>query len=198
MKIRGHRIELEEIMQVLQTCTGVTGAVVTAIKEDNGDNTLVAYIINEGALNIKDIRNWLGSKLPPYMLPAYFIQLEVLPLLSNGKLNKKALPAPEGRVSVTPYVAPRNEVEAQLAQIWQQVLDLERIGVKDNFFELGGHSLKATRLVSQVQKQFAINVNIKDVFMNPTIETVGELIRAGIWLKHSKGNDKEHRILIEI
>jgi acyl carrier protein len=134
------------------------------------------------------------------MLPVHYIQLEALPLLPNGKLNRKALPHPSagGPATGTAYVAPRNPVEEQLVQIWQQILGREQIGVHDNFFELGGHSLKATRLVSQVQKAFGVSVNIKDVFMNPTIETVGALIRAGMWLESSKNNNKEDRILVEI
>ncbi len=88
----------------------------------------------KGELNIKDIRNWLGSKLPHYMVPAYFMQLDALPLLPNGKLNRKALPVPEGSMSGAAYEAPRNQVEAQLVQIWQKILNKERIGVTDSFF----------------------------------------------------------------
>jgi acyl carrier protein len=86
----------------------------------------------------------------------------------------------------------------QLAKLWQQVLGLEQVGVQHNFFELGGHSLNATRLVSQVQKEFGINVNIKDVFLNPTIETVGELIRARLWVKNPKSTGADNRMLVEI
>ncbi|HEY0611736.1 MAG TPA: amino acid adenylation domain-containing protein, partial [Chitinophaga sp.] len=198
VKIRGHRIELGEITQVLQGHKDISTAVVTAAKDSSGDNLLVAYLLSAIKLDITDLRAWLAARLPHYMLPAHYIQLERLPLLPNGKLNRKALPAPQGPASTTTYVAPRNPVEEQLVQIWQQILGREQIGVQDNFFELGGHSLKATRLVSQVQKEFGVSVNIKDVFMNPTIETVGELIRAGIWLERSKNNNKEDRILVEI
>jgi tyrocidine synthetase III len=198
VKIRGHRIELGEITKVLEQYKDVEAAVVTAFKETNGDNALVAYIVNESPVDITDLRNWLGSKLPHYMIPAHLIQLDALPLLPNGKLNKKALPAPESTGAATPYVAPRNEIETQLVQIWQQVLGLEQVGVQHNFFELGGHSLNATRLVGQVQKEFGVNVNIKDVFLNPTIETVGELIRARLWLEKSKNTGAENRMLVEI
>jgi acyl carrier protein len=198
VKIRGHRIELGEITKVLEQYKDVEAAVVTAFKETGGDNTLVAYIVNGSHIDISDLRNWLGIKLPHYMVPAHFIQLHALPLLPNGKLNKKALPAPEATGAATPYVAPRNEIEMQLAKLWQQVLGLEQVGVQHNFFELGGHSLNATRLVSQVQKEFGINVNIKDVFLNPTIETVGELIRARLWVKNPKSTGADNRMLVEI
>jgi acyl-CoA synthetase (AMP-forming)/AMP-acid ligase II/acyl carrier protein len=199
VKVRGYRVELGEIMAVLHSYPEVTAAVVTNIKDNNGDNALVAYVVCTTALDAADLRRWLGTRLPHYMLPAYFIQLDSLPLLPNGKLNKKALPAIEGQEPGTAYVAPRNEIEAQLVRMWQQILGREQVGVLHNFFELGGHSLKATRLVSQVQKEFGVSVNIKDVFMNPTIETVGELIRVGIWLERSKNSSsKEDRTLIEI
>jgi acyl carrier protein len=198
VKIRGHRIELSEITKVLEQHRDVKAAVVTAFKETGGDNTLVAYIVNASGADMAELRTWLGAKLPHYMVPAHFIQLNALPLLPNGKLNKKALPAPDNTATATPYVAPRNEIEIQLAQIWQQVLGLEQVGVQHNFFELGGHSLNATRLVSQVQKDFGVAINIKDVFLNPTIETVGELLRARLWLEKSKNTTTENRILVEI
>ena len=198
VKIRGHRIELDEIRAVLAEHPAVSTVVVSGIKDSSGSHLLVAYLVCEEELNPADLRNWLGSKLPHYMLPAHFVQMDALPLLPNGKLDKKALPIPEGAAAGTAYIAPRNQTEEQLVEIWQQILGLEQIGVQHNFFELGGHSLKATRLVSLIQKEFGIKVNMKDVFMNPTIETVGELIRAGIWLEHSKNNNKEGRNLVEI
>jgi amino acid adenylation domain-containing protein len=198
VKVRGHRIELGEITIVLEQHKHIEAAVVTAFKEAGGDNTLAAYIVNELPVDVTELRNWLGTKLPHYMVPAHFVQLDALPLLPNGKLNKKALPAPEATGTNTPYIAPRNEIEIQLAQLWQQVLGLEQVGVQHNFFELGGHSLNATRLVSLVQKHFGVSVNIKDVFLNPTIETVGELIRARLWLERSKNTGAGNRMLIEI
>jgi amino acid adenylation domain len=200
VKIRGHRIEPGEIAHALQAHQDISGAVVIAVKDSSGDNMLVAYLVSALTLDSAHLRSWLASRLPHYMLPAHYIQLEALPLLPNGKLNRKALPLPgaDAQTASTAYVAPRNPVEVQLVQIWQQILGREQIGVRDNFFELGGHSLKATHLISQVQKEFGVSVKIKDVFMNPTIETVGELIRAGIWLERPKNNSKEDRILVEI
>jgi len=196
VKIRGYRIEPGEITNVLQRYQGISDGIVTSIKNAAGDNTLVAYLVSATTLNIVDVKRWLGMQVPHYMVPAHFIQLAALPLLPNGKLNRKALPLPEGPETV--YVSPRNPVEAKLAEIWQYILEVGQVGMHDNFFELGGHSLKATRLISLIQKEFGVQVNMKDVFMNPTIETVGELIRAGIWLEQPKNNNKEDRILVEI
>ena len=105
------------------------------------------------------------------MLPAHFVQLEELPLTSNGKLDKKALPDPEGLGMSTgvEYVAPRNEIEEKLVVIWEEILGTENIGVQDNFFELGGHSLKATQLISRINVELNVKINIKNIFIEPTI-----------------------------
>ena len=146
------------------------------------------------------MRNYLSSRLPAYMLPAHFVQLQQLPINSNGKLDKKSLPEPEGAdmPAAVEYVAPRNETEEKLVRIWQEILGKERIGVKDNFFELGGHSLKVTRLSSQIQKQFTTKVALKDVFSNPTIEAVSDIIRANQWLENSKPIKDENRDTVEL
>ncbi|HEY0609631.1 MAG TPA: amino acid adenylation domain-containing protein, partial [Chitinophaga sp.] len=176
VKIRGHRIELGEITQVLQDYPGISSAVVIAVKDSSGDNVLVAYFVSEITLEQDELRRWLGAKLPHYMQPAHFIQLERLPLLPNGKLNKKALPAPE--TSGKEYIAPRNGIETQLVQIWQDILGKDQIGVKDNFFELGGHSLKATRLASQLSKAFDVKIALKDLFSHTVLEDQAKLIAA--------------------
>ncbi|RBL90062.1 non-ribosomal peptide synthetase [Chitinophaga flava] len=195
VKVRGHRIEPGEIAGVLEGYEGISAAVVTAVKDRNGEPALAAYVVGTPELNLLDIRKWLGSKLPHYMQPAHLMQLEALPLLPNGKVNRKTLPTPE--ISGTVYVAPGNPVEARLVQIWQDLLGKEQIGIKHNFFELGGQSLKATRLLSLLQKEFGIKLSIKDIFLNPTIETLGEMIRVNMWLEQSK-NNRGNRILAEI
>jgi tyrocidine synthetase III len=180
VKIRAFRIELREISHSLQQYPGIKATVVTAIKELAGEHTLVAYVVCEGELNIAEIRNWLGSKLPHYMVPAYFLQLEAFPLLPNGKLNKKALPAPEGAASVADYVAPYNETEEKLISLWQKILNKERIGVTNNFFELGGHSLKAISVLSAIHAAFGISISIKTLFTHPVIRRLAEHIDAAI------------------
>ncbi|HPI00339.1 MAG TPA: condensation domain-containing protein, partial [Chitinophagaceae bacterium] len=140
---------------------------------------LVAYIVSKEALNSTDIRTYISSTLPAYMLPNYFVQLEELPLTPNGKIDKKALPDPEklGMPSGIEYVAPRNEIEDKLVLIWQEILGKEKISIKDNFFELGGHSLKATRLTSQIHKQFEVKIALKELFQKPMLEEQAQLIQ---------------------
>src|SRR5580704_11159278 len=110
------------------------------------------------------MREHLKSKLPIYMVPGALVQLERMPLSANGKIDRKALPAPEGRPEVAEYVEPRSEVEQTLAAIWREVLRLDRVGIHDDFFELGGHSLLATRVVAQVRDPFAVEVELRAVF----------------------------------
>lgn len=174
VKIRGHRIELGEVNQVLHNHAKVTAAVTVAILNSSGDNILVAYVVSAEALDTLDLRSWLGAKLPQYMVPAHFIQLNALPLLPNGKVNKKALPVPESQH--TAYVAPRNQTEEQLVQIWKDILGKEQIGVTDNFFELGGHSLKAMQILSKIQQQFSIQLSIPQLFKYPYIENISDQI----------------------
>ncbi|MCW3465953.1 non-ribosomal peptide synthetase [Chitinophaga nivalis] len=185
VKIRGYRIELGEIESVLQSDATVTSAVVVARSNRAGDKELVAYLVGKTALNILAIRAVLSKHLPDYMVPGYFIQLEALPLTANGKVDRNNLPDPEGAGMETgvDYVAPRNETEAQLLLIWQEILGREKIGVKDNFFEIGGHSLKATRMVMQVKKTFKTAIELKNIFQEPTIEMLADKINNDIWLQ---------------
>jgi len=193
VKIRGYRIELGEIEAGLQKYPDIISAVVIAKTNKEGEKELVAYIVSKEALNSTDVRTYLSSTLPAYMLPNYFVQLEELPLTPNGKIDKKALPDPEGLglSSGVEYVAPRNEIEQKLVAIWQEILGKEKISIKDNFFELGGHSLKATRLSSQIHKQFEVKIELKDLFMAPTIENTAMQISTLLWLKNKNTMEQE-------
>nr|WP_295875043.1 non-ribosomal peptide synthetase [uncultured Chitinophaga sp.] len=172
VKIRGYRIELGEVENVLRQHPLVEEAIVIASKDDKGDSNLVAYIISKSVVDIVKLRQDIALHIPAYMLPAYFVQLDAIPLTSNGKTDKKNLPAPstESSSAGEAYVAPRNTTEALLAAIWHDVLGKEGIGAKDNFFELGGHSLKATRLISQIHKEMDVKLALKDIFTNPVLE----------------------------
>ncbi|MGO4295015.1 amino acid adenylation domain-containing protein, partial [Chitinophaga sp. RAB17] len=185
VKIRGYRIEMGEIESILQEHPAVTAAVVIAISVSDGEKELVAYITGREALNTSDMRAWLGQRLPDYMVPGYFVQLDDLPLTANGKVDRKRLPDPEGLGMETgiAYIAPRNEIEETLVLIWQEILGRERIGIKDNFFEIGGHSLKATRLIMQVKKIFSVTIDLKSVFLEPTIEMLADKIKNDMWLQ---------------
>jgi amino acid adenylation domain-containing protein len=172
VKIRGYRIELGEIETILQQTGLVRQSVVLAREDKQGNKRLVGYIIPEASYNKAAMLEQLRSKLPEYMIPALWMELENLPLTPNGKINKKALPDPDAsELTGNEYVAPRNEMEAALAAIWQELLGVERVGIYDNFFELGGHSLLAMRLVTIVRKTFDVEVAIKSIFSYPSIAT---------------------------
>ncbi|OXB20714.1 hypothetical protein B0A71_06650, partial [Flavobacterium tructae] len=179
VKIRGYRIELGEIENVLSSLAGVNQCCVLAKEDTAGNKRLVGYVVLEAALDKDRLQNQLKLSLPEYMVPQLWVTLEKMPLTSNGKLDKKALPDPDGSdLSSTEYVAPRNETEEQLAAIWQNLLGVEQIGIHDNFFELGGHSLLATRLVSMIRKELIIEVSIREVFEHATISDLAAHIAA--------------------
>ncbi|KZE78885.1 non-ribosomal peptide synthetase [Paenibacillus elgii] len=179
VKIRGYRIELGEVEAQLLRVEGVREAVVIAREDEQGQKQLCAYFTAESELGVGEVRSALSQELPGYMVPSYFVQMERIPLTPNGKVDRRALPAPEESVRTgTEYVAPRTMLEEQLAHIWKDVLELPAVGIKDNFFDLGGHSLRATNLVSIIQKEMRKNVQLRDVFQHPTIEQLAQVIEA--------------------
>lgn len=177
VKVRGYRIELGEIESVLQHCECIRHSVVL-IKEDNlGDKRLVGYVVANGSFDPEAIISFLKAKLPGYMVPALWMQLESMPLNFNGKIDKKALPDFDtGNYSTEKYVSPRNELETALAGMWKELLQVEKVGIHDNFFELGGHSLIAIQLISRLHKRFNIKTDIGKIFSNPTIKELGEVL----------------------
>ncbi|HET7460394.1 MAG TPA: amino acid adenylation domain-containing protein [Longimicrobium sp.] len=181
VKVRGYRIEPGEIEARLLEREGVSEAVVVAHQDEAGNRRLVAYVV--GGVEAESLREHLRQKLPDYMVPAAFVPLERLPLTPSGKLDRRALPAPELARAEERYVAPRTLVEEVLAEIWAEMLRLERVGVTESFFELGGHSLLATRVVSRVRQVFGVEVPLRALFEGPTVaelaERVEEIRRAG-------------------
>ncbi|MFA8302687.1 condensation domain-containing protein, partial [Paenibacillus alvei] len=171
-KIRGYRIETGEVEAKMLSVGGVKEAVVVVREDQEGQKALCAYYTAEEGLTAADLKRAISSELPGYMIPSYFVELERLPLTPNGKIDRKALPAPEGGAGGgREYVAPRTELEAKLAAIWQEVLVREKaVGVTDNFFDLGGHSLRATTLVSKMHKELGIEFPLRDVFRYSTVE----------------------------
>ena len=172
VKIRGYRVDTSEIEAALLSYPHVIDAGVVAWEREVGEKYLAAYVVprtNPGP-RINDLRAFLGEKLPDYMVPSAFVFLESLPL-TNGKLDRTALPKPEGKrpeVSQS-YVSPRTEVEQELVRIWEEVLDVRPIGIHDNFFDLGGHSLAATRILSRVVRSFQVSLRLTHLFQAPTI-----------------------------
>jgi aspartate racemase len=179
IKIRGFRIELGEIEAVLEKHPGVAQAVVTA-REVNGEKRLTGYIVAlPNAVTAVELRHYGKELLPEYMLPADFVFLKSFPLTPNGKVDRRALPAPEPAEPAERegFVAARDEFESRMVSLWEQVLGKKPIGVRDNFFELGGHSLLAVRLTSRIEKQFGKKLTITALLQAPTVETLVSLLR---------------------
>ena len=166
VKIRGYRIELGEMQAALAGLDGVEQAVVIAREDRPGDKRLVGYVT--GTADPAEIRAALGERLPAYMVPAAVVVLEALPLTLNGKLDTRALPAPEYQDGDR-YRAPANAVEEILAGIYAQVLGLERVGVDDSFFDLGGDSLSAMRLIAAINTGLDADLSVRAVFEAPTV-----------------------------
>ena len=198
VKIRGHRIELGEIESVLMQHPAVKETVVVPFDEpaSNSDNrksktenpkSLVAYVVSHDKPEptISELREFLKGRLPDYMIPSWFLFFDALPLTSNGKLDRSALPPPDGKQPALShgFVEPRTEIEELVAQVWRDVLNREKIGVYDNFFDLGGHSLLATRAVARLQSNFQVNLALRKLFELPTVEAlaqhIDELRRSG-------------------
>ncbi|MCM3904757.1 MAG: amino acid adenylation domain-containing protein [Pyrinomonadaceae bacterium] len=173
IKIRGHRIELGGIENVLSAARGVKEAVVVVDDQGAGDKRLVAFVVanpTPAPLQLSEIKDHLRRSLPEYMVPVGFVQVESLPLTVNGKLDRHALAKLEQHALVdeNSFVAPRNEMEERLAEMWADVLRLPRVGVNDNFFDAGGHSLLATQLVMRIRQAFEIELPLRSIFEAPT------------------------------
>ncbi|WP_282081524.1 non-ribosomal peptide synthetase [Aquimarina algiphila] len=179
VKVRGYRIELGEIENALLFQEDVDQCVVI-VKKVQGDSIIVSYLVSNKDIDRKKIHSSLSKKLPNYMLPSYYIELESMPLTLNGKINKSALPEPDNLKSfnVIEYVAPRNVLEEKLVLIWQDILQKKTIGIEDSFFTLGGHSLKATRMISRVQRDFDVKIELKEVYQKPTISNLSNYIQS--------------------
>ncbi|ASS75397.1 hypothetical protein CIG75_10615 [Tumebacillus algifaecis] len=181
VKIRGYRIETGEIESCILQLESIREAVVVAREDASGTKYLGAYYTAHGEVTAASIRSHLSKELPDYMIPSYFLQLEQMPLTPNGKLDRKQLPAFEGQFSaVTEYVAPETETEAKLADIWQEMLGLNQVGVNDSFFDLGGHSLKAALFIARVNKEFGIQIPLRDIFQQPTIRNIASILVSSI------------------
>ncbi|HZI09664.1 MAG TPA: amino acid adenylation domain-containing protein, partial [Myxococcus sp.] len=180
VKVRGFRIELGEVEAVLRQAPGVEEAVVVVREDVPGDKRLVAYVVGE-AVESRALRAFLEQKLPEYMVPSALVPLPALPLNANGKVDRKALPAPEAPTSdVDTFVAPRTPTEEQLARIFAEVLGAARVGVHDDFFELGGHSLLATQVVSRIRATLGVELPLGELFSAPTVDALaGRLAHLG-------------------
>ena len=171
VKIRGFRIELGEIESVLASHPAVQQCVVLARETSQGEKQLVAYLVAENPPPTSELRSFLRGQLPDYMLPSAFVPLAAMPLSPNGKVDRRALPAPEALESTIQVAdaAPSSPLEVAVAEVWSQVLKRSQIGVHENFFEIGGHSLNATQVVSRLRDRFAVEFSPRVVFEAPTV-----------------------------
>lgn len=173
VKIRGFRIELGEIESLLQQHPALQDGLVLAREDKPGQKRLVAYIIpkHEMTPETSELRTFLLKKLPDYMIPTAFITMEAFPLTPNGKVDRKALPAPDqSREDFEQnYVPPRTRLEETLVEMWQEILEIEKIGIYDNFFQLGGNSLQAAVFINRIQKKFKEEAHVRAIFLAPTV-----------------------------
>ncbi|MGG4268519.1 amino acid adenylation domain-containing protein, partial [Peribacillus simplex] len=178
VKIRGYRIELNEIEIQLLKHDKIQQAVVLDRNGDNSEKVLVAYLVSSEEISIAELKSMLNQVLPQYMIPSYYVFLDKIPLTSNGKVDRQKLPGLESAAVVQEdYVAPKNEQQRKLSEIWSNVLGINKVGITDNYFELGGDSIKAIRLLSQINSQLKTSINVGDLYTNPTIKDLDKILR---------------------
>ena len=180
IKVRGFRVEPGEIEAALARHPKVRASVVAMRRAPDGDTRLIGYVVGDGPFNSRELREFLGRTLPEYMIPTAFVDVPYrLPLGPNGKVDRRALPEPEDVSKASVRVAPRDELERQLVEIWRDVLSVGSVGIRDSFFDLGGHSLLAVRLFAQLEDRLGVFLPLATLFEVSTIEGLGALIRRG-------------------
>ncbi len=177
VKIRGYRVELGEIETQLLTHGDIKEAVVIDVEDEHNQKFLGAYVVARKEVDSKEIREYLASRLPEYMVPSFVVQMENFPLTTSGKVNRKELPEPEQAVKLGEYEPPANELEEKLADIWQELFGLDEVGVYDNFFDLGGHSLKAVSLSSRISRELDVSIPVSEIFKTSDIRGLAKSIR---------------------
>ncbi|MCY7421230.1 MAG: amino acid adenylation domain-containing protein [Chitinophagaceae bacterium] len=181
VKLRGYRIELGEIENVIQQSGMVQNAVVVVYQDRENNKMLIAYATADQSIDIDSLNNYLRSKLPDYMIPARWMQLDKIPLTPNGKVDRKNLPEPGAILAADkPFEAPANEMEQVLCNIWKEVLAIDTISVNDNFFELGGHSIKAIQVLSRLHKSLEIKIDFSLFALHPTIRQFANAIQSQV------------------
>lgn len=182
VKINGHRIELGEIEARIIEYTGITGVIVTVTETKEGLKNLVAYFTSTSVIMLSNLQAYLAQKLPRYMVPTHYRSLDVFPLSPNGKVDRKALKGLETFVidSSTEYIAPKTEIEELVAEIWQEVMEIPKIGIHDNFLNLGGDSLRAIRIIARINETLDLDIALNQIFEWPTIGELANHITAVI------------------
>ncbi|SDX35822.1 fengycin family lipopeptide synthetase D [Marininema mesophilum] len=176
-KIRGFRVELGEIETCMVKHPDVEEVVVISLEDSIGTQTLSAYFVADVSVPIQQLRSFLAERLPEYMVPGYITQLDQMPLTQNGKINRKKLPTTNlGATASATFVAPENEIEQRIAQIWAEVLEVKKVGLDDDFFQLGGHSLKAAAILLKVNDQLETSLHLSEIFRQPTVRELALLV----------------------
>jgi amino acid adenylation domain-containing protein len=186
IKIRGYRVELDEISSVLDSHPEVRASAVTVASAPDGEKRLIAYLVlaPESQPTANMFREHLQTRVPDYMIPAVFVRLNALPLTSNGKVDRAALPAPNGdALPEEEYIAPRSPVEQRLAELIAPLLHVDRVGANDNFFLLGGHSLLGTQLLTRISESFGVELSLLTIFDHPTLAGMSQEIEKLIFAK---------------
>ncbi|HEV8342574.1 MAG TPA: non-ribosomal peptide synthetase [Candidatus Binatia bacterium] len=180
LKIRGYGVETAEVEMALAAHVAVGNVIVIGQPQESGEARLVAYFtsLSQPSPTVSDLRKFLKQRLPDYMIPSHFVLLNRIPITAAGKIDRQALPDPgESRPDLdAPFVAPRTAVEKEMAQIWEEVLSLDQVGVQDSFFELGGHSLAAAKVIARIRQRFGLDLPISALFETPTVADVAEAI----------------------
>ncbi|HKG23470.1 MAG TPA: amino acid adenylation domain-containing protein [Blastocatellia bacterium] len=183
VKVRGFRIELGEVEAALLLHPGVQGGVITSREDASGQSSLIGYVVAAAgeALTANDLRAFLREKLPDYMVPSVFVMLGSIPLMPNGKVDRKALPDPAGRFADlgSNYIAPQSEAEKKISAIWKETLGVEKVGVHDNFFDLGGHSILMAEIFSKLQAAFKKEILMAELFEYPTVNSLARFLEQG-------------------
>ncbi|WP_432400822.1 amino acid adenylation domain-containing protein [Wukongibacter sp. M2B1] len=196
VKIRGFRIELGEIEVTILKHNQIKEAIVIAREDEDKSKYLCGYIVSEEEISVTEIRSFLSERLPEYMQPTYLIAMDKLPLNQNGKVDRKQLPDPKKVINTKKeWIAPENETEVRLVKLWKEILRLEIVGITDNFFEIGGHSLKATYLTSRINKEFDIDIPLREIFSHPTIKGLAQVIKSAnkkVWSKIELVKNQEY------
>ncbi len=178
LKIRGYRVELEEINSVLLQHDMILDAIVVPKKDKENNNILCAYIVLKENENGWGIREYLSSKIPYYMMPSIFIKLDRIPLTPNGKLNVKALPEIKDELLIkTNYELPEDPIEKTVAQMWEETLNVKQISMNDSFFEMGGNSLSLMLLMAEIHKKFSVDISLREAFKAPTVRGISKHIK---------------------
>ena len=195
VKVRGFRIELGEIESVLGEHPAVNQGVVIVREDRPGDKRLAAYYVPQSGVDatVTELRKHLRGKLPEYMIPQHFVELPALPTTPNGKLDRKALPAPfHVGTEEQSYEAPRTEMETRLAKIWQEVIGIDRVGIHDNFFEIGGHSLLAVQVVARVKEAVGIELTLRSIVLGNLEQIADQLQQVLSQNQENTSDDRLH------